>query len=125
MTSAQADDKKSKMPDSWSGVVRDTALRGLAPDKGYVADDKTWKNLWNKWRGDQSEPPKIDFTKEIVLVATANGPNQMFGKPRLNKEGAAMFTPAATLMAGPGFGYLLARLPIEGVKSINRKPFVP
>ena len=125
MTSAQADDKKSKMPDSWSGVVRDTALRGLSPEKGYIADEKTWKNLWNKWRGDQSEPPKIDFTKEIILVATANGPNQMFGTPRLNKEGAVLFTPAATLMAGPGFGYLLARLPIEGVKSINQKPFVP
>ncbi len=125
MTSVQADDKKSKMPDSWSGVVRDASLRNLAPAKGYIADEKTWQNLWKKWRGDQSEPPKIDFTKEIVLVATANGPNQMFGNPRLNKEGAVTFIPAATLLAGPGFGYLLARLPIQGVKSINRKPFDP
>ena len=125
MTPIQADDQTPKMPDSWSGVVRDAALRGLAPDKGYVADDKTWKNLWNKWRGDQSEPPKIDFAKEIVLVATANGPNQMSGTPRLDKEGGVLFMPAATLLAGPGFGYLLARLPIEGVKGNNLKPFVP
>ena len=73
MTSAQADDKKSKMPDSWSGVVRDTSLRGLAPDKGYVADDKTWKNLWHKWRGDQSEPPKIDFTKGSFSLSPQMG----------------------------------------------------
>jgi hypothetical protein len=125
MTSTQADDKQPKMPDSWSGVVRDTALRSSAPEKGYVADEKTWKNLWSKWRGDQIEAPNIDFSKEIVIVATSNGPNQMYGKPRLIKDGAVIFTAAATLMAGPGFGYILARLPIEGVKSINNKPFTP
>ncbi len=123
MAPTQTDDKNSKMPESWSGIVRDASLRNLAPDKGYIADEKARQNLWEKWRGDQNEAPKIDFAIEIVLVATASGPNRMFGNPRLDKEGAVTFIPAATLLAGPGFGYLLARLSIEGVKSINRKPF--
>jgi hypothetical protein len=123
MTPTAADEKIPIMPDSWSGLVRNVALRDIAPAKGYVADENTWQNLWEKWHDDQSEPPKIDFNKEIVLVATSIGPNRMFAKPRLNEEGALLFAPAATLLAGPGFGYLLARIPIEGIKSINQKPF--
>jgi len=54
MLPTQADEKIPKMPDSWTGTVKDMDLRELAPAKGYIADEKTWQNLWSKWRGDQS-----------------------------------------------------------------------
>jgi len=47
----------------------------------------------------------------------------MSGKPSRNEKGDVIFALAATLLAGPGFGYLLARIPFEGVKSINQNPF--
>jgi hypothetical protein len=34
-----ADDKAPKIPDSWTGIVPDIALRELAPAKGYIADE--------------------------------------------------------------------------------------
>jgi hypothetical protein len=123
MTTAEADEKTPAMPDSWSGVVRDETLRDIAPANGYVTDENTWHTLWSKWHSDQSKPPEIDFDKEIILVAIARGPNRMSGVPRRNEEGDLLFTPASTLMGGPGFGYLFARTPIEGLKSINKKPF--
>jgi hypothetical protein len=48
----------------------------------------------------------------------------MFGKPSLKEDGSVTFVAAATQLAGLGFGYLFARISSEGIKTINKKPFV-
>jgi len=111
-------------PVLWKGVIKEDSLRGLAPKEGYVADQQTWAKVWMAWRpGEQF--PKVDFPKEIVLVATVPGPNRTMGKPTKDEKGNVEFTVASTKMAGPGFGYLMAKISTEGVKTIHGKPFDP
>jgi hypothetical protein len=95
-------------------------LAGQAP-KGYVIASKaTLEKLWKAW-GLKEEMPNVDFTKELVLVATTVGSrlqiNAQFGDDgdlRVNVVGTADF--------GEGFRYQIAVIKSEGVKTINGKP---
>jgi len=120
----QPDTAKPEGPVTWTGVIRDDSLRGLAPKQGYAADQETWAKVWTAWRPNQ-ELPKLDFPQEIVLIATVPGPNRTMGKPTKDDEGNVKFRVASTKMGGPGFGYLMAKISTEGVKTINGKPFDP
>jgi hypothetical protein len=106
---------------TWNGVIRDNSIRSLAPTTGFIADEETWAKVWSAWR-ENEERPQVDFLKEIVLVATVDGPNRVHGAPALN-EGNVKFFVGSTLLYGPGFGYLMVKISIEGVKTINGKPF--
>ena len=119
-----AEPEAAKEPATWNGVIKDDSLRDLAPKEGYIADQETWANVWRAWKP-KAELPKIDFTKEIVLVATVFGPNRTMGKPMKDEKGNVTFRVASTRMGGPGFGYMLAKISTEGVKTINGKPFDP
>jgi hypothetical protein len=104
----------------WSGKIKDESLRKLAPKSGFIADAETWKKLWTAWRPDE-ELPKVEFTKELILVGTVPGPNQVVIRPTLTDKRNVKLTVFGTEIAGPGFGYKFIKIGKEGVKTVNGK----
>lgn len=104
----------------WGDVLQDESLRKLAPKSGILTDEESFAKIWNAWRPAEALP-SIDFDKAVVLVATADGPNRMFASLR-KVDGNVNAVFGSTKIGGPGFGYLLAVLPREGIKSINNQP---
>jgi hypothetical protein len=107
--------------DTWSGKPADAALKAAAPESGVVTDADAWKKIWSAWRPDE-ERPHVDFDKDLILIATADGPNRVNLTATRDQQGDVTVVGAATRMAGPGFGYALARVPRDGIKSVNGNP---
>ena len=94
----------------------DEALKG-----GVIANPKAWAKLWKTWGGDQ-EVPKVDFEKELVLVAAGPGPNIiMVNDLTLNDKGDLAFRWSITERAGPGITAKFLKVSREGVKTVNGK----
>jgi hypothetical protein len=106
---------------TWSGILPDESLRKLAPAAGYVADARSWSRLWAAWRPDE-KLPRLDFSKQLVLVGTVPGPNNVLLRPMMDSKGALRFIVGGTRKAGPGFGYKLLAIGRTGVKTINGNP---
>jgi hypothetical protein len=104
----------------WSSKIKDESLRKLAPQSGFIADAQTWKKLWTAWQPGE-ELPKVDFTKELILVGTVPGPNQVVIRPTLTDKRNVKLAVFGTEIAGPGFGYKLIKISREGVKTVNGK----
>jgi hypothetical protein len=68
-TAAWAGEAKAvKIERSWRGEFRTKNDAALAPKSCAITTAKEWQKLWKGWRGD-AKLPKIDFTKELVIVA--------------------------------------------------------
>ena len=121
----RADEKPAKpvpILKRWSGVIRDDeTLKRQAPTPGHISDAATFEKLWKAWRPKEALP-KVDFTKELVLVATAAGPNRVALSATLDDKGDLRVHTRATLIGGRGFGYAIATINRQGVKSINGNP---
>src|SRR5947209_1952228 len=75
MEVGDAQDKKAVKPlHRWTGKINDNEAKKVLPKNGFIIDGKTFAELWKGWRKDD-KLPEIDFTKQIVLVHTAGGPN--------------------------------------------------
>ena len=109
---AAAEDK----PHLWSGSVEDAKLKDDGPP--IIVGEKAFKKLLESWKFDP-EQPKVDFTKNVVVVATSVG-SKISGKPVL-KDGDLTFPAISTRDIRPGFRYLIAVFPKEGVKTFNGK----
>lgn len=106
----------------WSGIIRDEEkLKQQAPKAGHVSDTAAFEKLWKAWRPKEAAP-KVDFTRELVLVATATGPNRVAMSASLDDKGDLRVRSRATLIGGRGFGYAIATISRRGIKSINGKP---
>ena len=79
-SAGRSDDKPAKAVPTiqkWSGIIRDDeTLKRKAPVTGHVADAAQFEMLWKVWRPKEAVP-KVDFSKELVVVVTAAGPNQV------------------------------------------------
>jgi hypothetical protein len=68
----------------------------------------------------QDNLPKVDFTKEIVVLGTTNGTRiRMWAK--LDDQGNLQVLGNATTDYTPGFRYVIATVPREGVKTVDGK----
>jgi hypothetical protein len=118
------EDRPVKPVKQWSGSFddeKDEQLMDQAPKSGLIANEKAWAKLWKAWRGDE-KLPRIDFTKELVLVGTtACGRNQLSGHFQLDASGDLHVMWATTLIAGPGFAYHISVVERDEIKSINGK----
>jgi hypothetical protein len=117
---AQGKGKALKPTGEWRGSVDDLALLKKSPPQSYITDQKTFAALWGAWKVGP-KLPKIDFAKEIVLIATTQGSNVGL-TARLGEKGDLKVDSVATSDLGVGFRYRIVSVPREGVKSINGKP---
>lgn len=104
-----------------TGKVSDSSLLSKRPPTGVVTDQSSWQSLWNAWRAGQ-EIPKVDFQNQIVLVATADGPNMvMTSSLNLTPSGDLRYEAASASIKkiGAGFGYTLLIIPRAGILSVN------
>jgi hypothetical protein len=116
--------KQLKAEKSWTGRLvgkEKEPLQMLAPAKGYISGPQTFEKLWKAWRTEE-KVPDIDFGKKLVLVGTAGGPNMVNLSAVLSAKGDLMINAMSTLVGGPGFGYGLAVVDREGIKSVKGKP---
>ncbi|MCA9070409.1 MAG: hypothetical protein KDA84_15865 [Planctomycetaceae bacterium] len=102
----------------WSGKIRDESLRKLAPKSGFISDQQIWKKVWTAWQPNQ-ELPKVNFSKELILVGTVSGPNLVIMRPTMDNNGNLKFLVAGTKIGGPGFGYRLLKIDRKEIKSVN------
>jgi hypothetical protein len=112
--------KKVEVIQSWTGQLPDEALQKLSPPIGFLTTQREWAALWRAWRG-KEEPPAPNFARQLVLVFTVPGPNNLGCGPTIDSKGNVTAMAATTLIAGPGFGYLIQIIPRDGVRSVNGK----
>jgi len=112
--------KPIKPLQTWQAKVQDEALKNAAPPSGFVTNAKEFAALWKAWRGDE-KVPDVDFKKNLVLVGLAGGPNIAGIGATLSDDGNLTVLVRQTLIGGPGFGYQLAVVPRDGIKTVNGK----
>jgi hypothetical protein len=116
-----AHDKKVVKPvQRWANKINDNDAKKFLPRNGVIIDGKNFEELWKAWRKDE-KVPGVDFTRQIVLVHTASGPNVPLANYSLDGDGNLRANTKSTLLSGPGFGYSIEVLSKEGVKMYQGK----
>lgn len=116
----QADDKKVEFTEVAKGFNKNRKLQSEAPSAsgvGRIADAKAFEKLWKAWQ--EGEVPKVDFDKEIILVATTGSNNIIKLTCTLDDKGDLKTKASYTRRGGPGFTFLIVKVKRDGVKSIN------
>jgi len=116
-STALAQKKEVKLTKTWSGSIEDEALSKDAPDS--IADAGSLEKLWKKWKI-QGDVPAVDFQKELVILATTVG-SRLSLAANLDDKGNLQVLGVATRDLRPGFRYVIATVPREGVKMVNGK----
>jgi hypothetical protein len=117
LTAARGEDKAIKANNQWMGSVKDAKLEKDAPK--VITTTKEWEKLWKDWKlGDKV--PEVDFTKEIVVIATTSG-SRLTLKCSLDEKGDLKTQGLATSDFGEGFRYVMQSVNREGVKTVNGK----
>lgn len=104
--------------EDWKGVLRSNEKRNVAPESGFITDRKTWTKVWKAWRGN-AEVPDVNFTRDMIIVSTVDGPNRILMAMELDNKGNLQVRAASTKIGGPGFGYALVKVLKAGVRSVN------
>jgi hypothetical protein len=114
---ARAQKKPVKATREWSGSVANEALQQSAP--AVVVSEKGLKKLWEDWKI-EGKVPEVDFKKEIVVVSTSRG-SKLNLSAVLDDKGNLLVLGFGTRDLRPGFRYVLAAIPREGVKTVSGK----
>ena len=122
--------KGIKVVDKW--VVHQTDMKlaegpdNILDDKanktrfGYLDTEEALAKLWKAWRKD--EPPKVDFSKQVVLVLTHFENAEVKFTADLEDKGNLKFHVESTERVAKGMTYVIAVVDRAGIKSINGKP---
>jgi hypothetical protein len=100
------------------GSHEDESLQKHRPANGVIVSEKGWEKLAQAWG--IKNPPKVDFSKEILIVATSVG-SRLNVMPRLNDRGDLQVLTMGTLDIRPGFRYAIRSISREGIKTVNGK----
>lgn len=114
----RAQPKPVPLTNKWTGSVADVALKKGVPE--VITSPKVLEKVWNAWMV-KGKLPKLDFTKEIVILGTTSG-SRLNLSARLDDKGDLQIIGFGTADFGPGFRYVLATVPRTGVKTVNKKP---
>ena len=100
----------------------DKKLLAEVPKDGVIAGPKAWAKLWKTWGGD-GEAPKVDFEKELVLVAAGDGFANILTVEdlKLNDKGDLKFGWSITEIDSPGIAVKFLKVSREGVQTVNGK----
>jgi hypothetical protein len=115
-TADGAEKKPIKPTKTWTGAVADETL--LKGQPTVIVNAKDLEKLWKAW-GIKDEMPKVDFDKEIVVVATTSG-SRINMSCVLDGENLQVLG-IATRDLVPGFRYVIATVPREGIKKVDGK----
>ena len=115
---ALADKKPVKPTKEWSGSVEDENLAKDAP--AVVTSAKALEKLWKDWKL-TDKMPEVDFSKEIVVLTTTKGSKLTLGATLDDSKGDLQVVGLATKDLRPGFRYVIATVPREGIKTVNNK----
>jgi membrane-bound inhibitor of C-type lysozyme len=109
--------KPVKLLQQWMGSVDDLSLMKGMPK--VITSAEELERLWQAWR--VPDPlPKVDFSKNLVVVATTRG-SMLRLTPTLDDKGNLQVMGIATKDLRPGFRYVIAILSREGVKTVDGK----
>jgi hypothetical protein len=117
VSEVRAEAKPVKLTQMWKGSVADEKLQKAAPE--FITSEKELEKLWKDWKI-EDKLPKVDFTKEIVIVVTTVG-SKINLSARLDDKGNLEVLGLATRDLAPGFRYVIATVSREGVKTVNKK----
>ena len=100
-----------------SGTVIDLDQLKALSGTGVILSQKEWERLAAAWG--VKEPPKVDFTKELLLVGTWRGTGFKF----LNdmKDGDLTTELVGDKEEKPGFRFKVISLKRDGIKSFQGK----
>lgn len=100
---------------TWDGAVN---KEGASEQFPRVITDKA--KLAEAWKACEREDavPEVDFSKKFVVVSTTSGSRLNVGG-RLNDKGDLQVLAIGTRDFRPGFRYVIAVFPREGVKSVD------
>jgi hypothetical protein len=100
------------------GSLEDRDLQKQMPESGVIASQKGWEKLAKAWS--IKEPAKVDFDKEILVVATTVG-SRLNVSTKLDDKGDLKVLALATRDLRDGFRYSIKSVSKEGVKTVNGK----
>src|SRR5262249_7393675 len=110
----QTDMKLSEAP---GNVLDDKANQ---PRFGYIDNQEAFAKLWKAWR--TGDPPKVDFTKHIVLVLTHFENARVECTANLDDKGTLDIGVSSTERKANGMTYVLAVAERSGIKNIGKVP---
>jgi hypothetical protein len=113
---ATADDVKPRV--ELAGSIDDESLQNEMPANGVIVSQKAWEKLAKAWG--IADAPKIDFTKELLIVGTWRG--SQFNLMPVIKDGDLTVRAAGTKDLRPGFRWKVQTLNREGIKTVLGKP---
>ncbi len=96
----------------------DAKLAKEMPENGVIASAKAWDKLAKAWG--IKEPVKVNFDKEILIVATTVG-SRLNLSTKLDEKGDLKILGLATSDFGEGFRYVIKSVNKDGVKTVNGK----
>ena len=100
-----------------AGSVDDENLMKNAPP--VVTTAKGLEKVWKDWKIADPMPP-VDFAKDMVVLTTTRG-SKLKLLATLDDKGDLQIGGLATRDLRPGFRYVIAVVPKEGVKTVNGK----
>jgi hypothetical protein len=104
-----------KITKEWRGsVAGETVMNAASP---VITTAREMKKLWKTWKL-PGKTPEVDFAKEIVVVITTQGSGLHLVVNRSEKSNLEVVG-MATLDFQPGFRYVIATVPREGIKTVN------
>jgi hypothetical protein len=118
---ATADEPKKepvKLTVDLFGSVEDEKLQKEAPASSVIVSAKGWDALAKAWG--IKDPAKVDFEKELLLVATSVG-SKLNVNGKLDAKGDLKVLGFGTRDLRPGFRYAIKSFSRDGVKTVNGK----
>ncbi|MCS6864870.1 MAG: hypothetical protein RMJ56_05760 [Gemmataceae bacterium] len=110
--------KANKATVDLAGDIKDESLQAEAPANGVIVSPKAWEKLAKAWG--IPEAPKVDFTKEILIVGTWKGSS--FDITPMVKDGDLTVSALGTKDLRPGFRWKVRSIPRQGIKTVQGRP---
>lgn len=109
--------KKEKPTVELSGDIKDESLQKEAPASGVIVSQKGWDALAKAWS--IKDAPKVDFTKEILIVGTWKGSS--FNITPNVKDGDLSVSAFGTKDLREGFRWKVTSVKRDGIKTVQGK----
>ena len=117
-TSAEEKKPEKKPTVDLRGDLKDAELGKKAPPDNVIVSQKVWDALVKAW--DIKDPPKVDFEKELLVIATTVG-SRLSVSGTVDDKGDLKVRAISTADIRPGLRYRIVSFSRAGVKTVNGK----